>query len=165
MKKYFLVSVILLMFSVFVFPQAKQEYELMINGTTVANSSKKVAYLYDLSGSDLKLTTDSVSFKLIASGEIDLDRFIVTPGILYNDTFYATGSADTTTLTIDNAASVTTAVIEKAITTGSNDLEGVEVLKVSVEAAASGNDASDPNALYLYALRHYTLNVSKQKIN
>lgn len=163
MKNLLVVILAFLLFVPVLNAQASKEYETIVAGVTVANSSKTLAYVSGLVGGDLKPTTDSVSFKLVAQGEIDLDRFVVTKGVIHNGTFYAVADNDTTTLTIDNAAGVTTSVIVAAATASTNSIEGVEAIKISVEAGSSGNDPTDPNALYVYALRHYTVSVLKQK--
>ncbi len=96
---------------------------------------------------------DSVVFVVYAKGEIDLDRFIVTRGISVGDyTYnYTTSVGDTTTLTVDNDSTTATVVKVKSHTgiTGSNKL------KVQVDAGSSGNDATDPNNVKVFAIPYY----------
>lgn len=141
--------------------QASKQVETIINGVTVANSATKTGYVYNLLGTDTKPTSDSVSFRITATGEIDLDEIDITPGVMYGGVFYATSSAVTTALTINNAAATTTIVTISASTMSTNSIEGIDTYKVEVIAAASGNDATDPNSLIVEIIRHTGLVVYK----
>lgn len=68
----------------------------------------------------------------------------------------AVATPDTTTLTIDNAASTTTGAVYTASSTGLNSLDGYDVFKIVFVAASSGNDATDPNKIRVIAEKHFT---------
>jgi hypothetical protein len=171
MKTYFNKSFLLIFLSlalVFSFAtvplNAQSNVEVVqLNDNTVANSSSTIGYIKDLLGNDNELRTDSVAFKFIAKGEIDLDTVVIQKGVWYNSTFYGTSTADTTVLTIDNAAAVTTVVIVGAYTAGTNILDGTDCVKVLVRSAASGNDATDPNKLIVQAVKYQNFIPTKLK--
>lgn len=154
------------LFAIFFFlvlaqPAQGQVYDnVTLYQTTVANSATVTAYVQPLHKYNDAYKyfeqTDSIEIQLNSTGEIDLDQLIVTKGFYIGGTFYAVATPDTTTLTIDNAVGVITVVISKPVTNGCTDLEYYNAVKVVVNAAAAGNDATDPNKLELIAKRFIT---------
>lgn len=130
-----------------------QEITTNIFSGTVANSAAKTFYVKLITGNTTQ-KVDSVELQGIYTGEIDIDQMIVTKGVMYNNTFYAVATPDTTTLTIDNAASTTTAAVYSASSTGLNSLTGYDTARIVVTAGSGGNDATDPNALIFRAIKY-----------
>lgn len=123
---------------------------------TCSNSMHKVGYVHFEKGR----IVDSVQFVMYAAGEIDIDRFIATKSFewdLYagNSTTkdYSTAVGDSTTLTTDNAAATST--VEYIVTWGISKFRGCTSIKCQIDSGSSGNDATDPNSLQLYALVYY----------
>ena len=128
--------------------QSQDVYELI--NDTAANSSVDYGYLY-LHKDAYEL--DSVVFVGVFEGECDLDLFVLSRGFKYpgEASLYITeASADSTTLTVGNAAATDTYVIIYTMT--KTICKGINYVRVRVEAAASGNDAADPNAVMIYAI-------------
>ena len=124
-------------------------YELI--NDTCANSTVKYGYLsLDKPG----FKTDSVLFVGVYEGEINADLFVLSRGwkVPGETALYITeASADSTTITPDNAAATDT--YEGVIYAMTSSIcRGVNYVKVRVETAASGNDADDPNAVMIYAI-------------
>jgi hypothetical protein len=138
------------LFLLFTLPLFAQAEEIIIN-TTVANDASSTGYITIPSNADM--TVDSIDLQGIFTGEIDIDKLIVTKGILKSSkggltaNFLAVATPDTTTLTIDNAAAATTGAVYTAASTGLNSLGGYNVIKIVFIAGSSGNDATDPNML------------------
>ena len=155
MKKLALI-VLVLLFSTSLFAQKIQ----FLNEVTVANSATKPFYIpiNDIEGQRL----DSVKVVFTATGEIDLDALIATKGYRkasvgdFSTNFVAGATPDTTTLSVDNAAGVTTALSYAASTTGLTALAPYDVIKISFVAGSSGNDATDPNKLFVRIIKYYT---------
>jgi hypothetical protein len=127
---------------------------------TIGNSQKPVTYI--ALGSRTTQILDSLVIQIVYTGEIDIDRLIVTKGALTtvganpsSTTFEAVGSPDTTTLTVDEAAAGIAAGVYSAVSTGLNDLDGFDAVKISIESGASGNDSSDPNKYYIKLFKYY----------
>lgn len=146
MKK--IILAILFMFLMSGIAKSQDIYEL-INDTT-ANSVTETGYL-SLYRTGYEL--DSVLFVGVFEGEIDCDLFVLSRGFHYpGETimYLAEASADSTTLTVNNAAATDTYIniysMTKAI------CKNVNYVKVRVESAAAGNDATDPNATMIYAI-------------
>jgi len=123
-----------------------------LGSVTVADSATKT-FVLPL-GSNQTYKVDSISIQGIFTGEIDIDELVVTKGTLVSGTFVAIATPDTTVLTIDNAASTTTAAIYTATSTGLNSLEGVDAISIKYKAGSSGNDATDPNALKVKVFKY-----------
>lgn len=154
-------SFAILFFFLLVQPAHGQVYDnVTLYQTTVANSATVTAYVQPLHKYNDAYKyfeqTDSIEIQLNSTGEIDLDQLIVTKGFYLGSTFYAVATPDTTTLTIDNAAATITVVISKPVTNGCTDLEYYNAVRVVVKAAATGNNATDPNKLELIAKRFIT---------
>lgn len=121
---------------------------------TVADSASKTFYF------DVDSDVDSVSLYGIFTGEIDVDTLIVTKGLktdgnrASSSNFVAVATPDTTILTVNNAAGVTTGVVWDGASTGLNALEGYNAFKVVIIAASAGNDATDPNELVLGVIKY-----------
>lgn len=138
MKK---VIVFLLLFASIAFAQEK----ILLANSTLANSGSVTTY-YTIK-SDKSFVVDSIALSVLYTGEIDVDQLIVTKGLWNGTTFVAVATPDTTTLSIDNAASTTTGAVYTATSTGLNSLEGYDAIKIVFNAGSAGNDATDPNAL------------------
>lgn len=123
-----------------------------LGSVTVANSATKTFVIPLQSNQTFKV--DSVSLQALFTGEIDIDELVVTKGTLNSGTFVALATPDTTVLTIDNAASTTTAAIYTATSTGLNSLEGVDAIQIKFKAGSAGNDATDPNALKVKSFKY-----------
>ena len=125
-------------------------YELI--NDTAAVSTIKYGYLsLDKPG----FKTDSVLFVGVFEGEVDCDLFVLSRGwkVPGETAIYITeASADSTTLSTDNAAATDT--YEGVIYAMTSSIcRGVNYIKVRVETGAStGSDASDPNAVMIYAI-------------
>jgi len=151
-----LLVLIFVLFSVSLYAQ-KIEF---MNEVTVANSAIKTFYVPINNKESARL--DSIQIAFTATGEIDLDRLICTKGGVNasiganSSRFTAVATPDTTTLSVDNAAGVTTYVSYKAATIALTALAQYDMVKISFEAAASGCDATDPNKLYVRIIPYYT---------
>lgn len=119
----------------------------VIANSTIANSASVTAYI-DLSGETTSII-DSIALQGIYTGEIDVDKLIVTKGGWKGNTFVAIATPDTTVLTVDNAASAVTGSAYTSNSLGLDSLEGYDAVKVVVVAGGSGNDATDPNAVLI----------------
>ena len=102
---------------------------------------------------------DSIAIACLYTGEIDMDRLIITKGLM-NDGgagYVAVSTADTTTLTVNNAASTTTGQVfdNTSEANGLSDLRGYDAVFLRFEAAAAGNDATDPNELLVKVTYYY----------
>jgi len=150
---------LVLVFVLFSVSLYAQKIEFM-NEVTVANSATKNFYISINNKESARL--DSIQIAFTATGEIDLDRLICTKGGVIKSIgdnsakFIAVATPDTTTLSVDNAAGVTTYVGYKAATTSLTALAQYDMVKISFEAAASGCDATDPNKLYVRIIPYYT---------
>lgn len=148
MKKLIIAFVFLFTISIF-----GQEVTKNLFSGTVANSATKTFYVSLVTGNPVQ-KIDSIALQGIYTGEIDIDEMVVTKGIMYNNTFYAIATPDTTVLTIDNAAASTTAAVYSASSTGLNSLEGYDTARIIIKAGGAGNDATDPNALVFRAVKY-----------
>lgn len=123
---------------------------------TCSNSMNKTGYLEFEPGR----IVDSVQFIQYAKGEIDVDRFIGTKALIFEDTpghlvkkNYSTLAGDTTTLTTDLAAGASSNTW--IVTWAGSKLTGANGVYCQIDAASSGNDATDPNNLRLYGKVFY----------
>ncbi len=130
-----------------------QEVKTIIN-STVANDQVVTGYAY--LPQKMGYVIDSASFQITAKGEIDIDAISIRFGWVTNDirTLNAT-AVDSTALTIDNAAGVTTTVFAVGSTVTGAPLNHVNVLDVRLYGASSGNDATDPNLLIVDVIIYY----------
>lgn len=123
---------------------------------TVSNSMNETGYLVFESGK----IVDSVQFIVYGSGELDVDRLILTKAFTFEYTpgnylkkNYSTAAGDTTTLTTNLDSAVT--IVTYAVTWTGSKLTGANAVYCQVDAASSGNDAGDPNLLKLYGKVFY----------
>jgi len=132
----------------------------VIESTTVINSSTTTGYVTGLFGGNNAETpvVQSVGFRIYSTGEIDLDTVFIHKGNMYDGTFYA-NSVDTVAVTVDNATGVitVTGMNPPDINTELADLAACDAIQISIQAAASGNDATDPNALWVDAVLYYVV--------
>lgn len=154
MKKIFLVLFLAISVSSFA-----QEIVTLTSGT-IANSAKPVVYVGI--GSKYDQILDSIAIQIVYTGEIDIDKLIITKGgattvgaNLSSTTFEAIATPDTTTLTINEDSAGIAAGVYTATSTGLNNLEGYDAIKISLEAASSGNDATDPNKYLIKLFKYY----------
>lgn len=140
MKKLFL------LFALIAMPLfAQQISSTQIISDTLSNSITKTGYI-GVPGNATK-----ACFVIHAKGEIDIDQMIVTEGWLSESGAKAWKPAeagDTTTVTIDLADGAYSA----QSSTQRTDLSGTNIFKVTVTGASSGNDATDPNSVKVYAV-------------
>lgn len=123
---------------------------------TVSNSMSKTGYLFF----DESKIVDSIQFVLYAGGEIDVDKFIATKAFEYDTSparriikNYGTGTGDTTILDTDLDSAVTS--VTYITTWAGSKLQGANAVYCQINAASSGNDASDPNSLKLFGIVYY----------
>ena len=136
MKKIMMLFAFLFATSLF----AQVETRLVI-ADTCSNSQTKTGYV------SVPREAAEVIFVVHAKGEADLDSLHVTEG-WYDGTANAwSDSGAGTTLTINVADGV---YASQAATTLS-DFEGANIYKVELTSASSGNDATDPNSVKVYA--------------
>lgn len=122
---------------------AQIETSLVISDT-LSNSITKTGYV------SVPQEASEVVFVIHATGELDVDQMIVTEGWLSTDgkrAWAAAQAGDTTTVTINVADGVYASQASATRT----DFEGANIFKVTVTGASSGNDASDPNRVQVYA--------------
>jgi len=119
---------------------------------TLANNGQKTA-LFDLQAIQKTANftrVDSIVVTLAAIGEIDIDTLHVFPGVkVGNVTEYATGQGFTVTINKDSAETVVERLLASNAGVSGVNLRGYSYLKVWTKGAAAGNDATDPNRLYL----------------
>lgn len=127
-----------------------QTWSTVFNGT-VANSASKTMYAL-LDNEPFRL--DSIKIQAIYTGEIDLDKLIVTKGAWDGTTFTAVSTPDTTTLTIDNAAATITAASYTAASTGLTAFT-CNAVKIVFVAGSAGNVATT-DKLYVKVGKFYT---------
>ena len=147
---FFLVILIALM-SVMTFGQkTTRGFTVVEDLGTQANAAQETVYLDLRSWSRV----DSVVVSLSAVGEIDVDTVNFYLGSFTNDGFIsdAAGGVLYQAVTLDVAAGATD--FEVLLTSNATRLTGAAIrgatgIKAVIEIGASGNDATDPNALYI----------------
>lgn len=154
MKNLFASLLVLFLAVAIIQPQAQTKitkgFSVVEDLGTMANSGQETAYL------DLRewKTLDSVVVSLSAKGEIDIDTCNFYVGNYTNDGFImdATAGVLYQAVTIDLAAAATDFLLlttSNATKLTGTALRGVTGIKAVIEGASSGNDATDPNALYI----------------
>lgn len=124
-----------------------------IYDSVASNSGSRTSYIYLPSSSVFKV--DSIGLQIIYEGEIDVDKLIVTKGTRDGDgTFVAIATPDSTTITVNNAAATNTAESYTPTSLSLIDLRNIDWIRVVVQPASSGNDATDPNRLWVKAFRY-----------
>jgi hypothetical protein len=121
-----------------------QEVRELRNGTLANNAQIEAVFTFG----DPASKVDSVVFVLYTKGEIDIDHFTTQRGVNTAGRIGYTPlvSADSVVVTV-NLDSAATLITKLATRT---DLSGINHYKVTMKAAASGNDATDPNEYRLY---------------
>lgn len=115
----------------------------------VANSATDICYL-DLRGWK---TVDSVVVSIAVENETDIDTVNFMRGT-YFDGFISDAAAgvlyQAVTLNVADAATdVEPLLTSNATVLSKAALRGFNYIKATIEAGAAGNDATDPNAMYL----------------
>jgi hypothetical protein len=147
---FFLVILIALM-SVMTFGQkTTRGFTVVEDLGTQANAAQETVYLDLRSWSRV----DSIVVSLSAVGEIDVDTVNFYLGSFTNDGFIsdASGGVLYQAVTIDVAAAGTdlqTLLSSNATLLTGVALRGATGIKAVIEIGAAGNDATDPNALYI----------------
>ena len=154
MKKIFLVLFLAISISSFA-----QEI-VTVKSDTLGNSQKPIVYVGV--GSKFDQVLDSIAIQIVYTGEIDVDRLIITKGgattvgaNLSSTTFEAIATPDTTSLSINEDSAGVAAGVYTATSTGLNVLDGYDAIKISLESASSGNDSSDPNKYLIKLFKYY----------
>ncbi|MDD4291988.1 MAG: hypothetical protein PHX51_07135 [Clostridia bacterium] len=133
-----------------------QTQEIAFIGT-VANSASKVVTV------DVTPTIDSIAVNLYSYGEIDLDSLDVKLGLVtsaklsnnrVNIEYWAASTTYSKTLTV-NLDSVTASYLVRKTVIPKSALTGYQKVKLTVIAAASGNDATDPKQKLLVIIDKY----------
>ena len=164
MKTMFASILIAFMLFAFITPQIQAQqnpltkgYSVVFDLGTVANSSKKTGTL-DLRGWS---KVDSVTVSISASNETDIDTVNFWVGNYTQDGFIKDAAAGVLyqACALDIAVNITDFI--NLVTTGAtrltgSALRGCNAVYFEVEAASSGNDATDPNAAYLHFKIHGT---------
>ncbi len=150
----FLIALLIMfLFTTLSFAQTKitRGFSVVEDFGTVTNSGQETAYL-DLRGWK---TVDSVSVALVAVNETDVDTINFYPGVYTGDGFKPDAAASVLyqAVTINIADGSTD--VENLVTADATKLTGVALrgfngVKAVIEIAAAGNDATDPNALYIH---------------
>lgn len=158
MKKFLFGFLALVLFTSFSFAQSDatssiktvKGYSICFDFGTIANSGQETGYV------DLRdwQSIDSVTVSLSASNETDIDTVNFWVGNWTNDGFISDASAGVLyqASTLDVAASATdflNLVTTNATRLSKANLRGATGVKFQIEAQSSGNDATDPNALYI----------------
>ena len=128
-----------------------QTWQTVFDGT-VANSASKTTYVF-LDNEPFRL--DSVKIQATYTGEIDIDKLIVTKGSWNGSVFTGIATPDTTTLTVDNAAAAVTAASYTAASTALTAFTS-NAIKIVFISGSAGNDATDPNRLHVKVGKFYT---------
>jgi hypothetical protein len=147
-KSFVLITLILMAFAI----DVSAQYVVTRDLGTLANNAQKNAY-FDLQAIQKTANfakVDSIVVTLAAIGEIDIDTLHVFPGVkVGNVTEYATGQGFTVTINKDSAETVVERLLTSNAGVSGVNLRGYSYLKVWTKGAAAGNDATDPNRLYL----------------
>jgi len=122
-------------------------------GDTIANDMVKTGIAY-LNPGD-RYIVDSVTFVVYAYGEVNLDQFTYQKGLYTPDglvSYYAQEVGDSTTLTID-LAQTTAGVVTECNTLPKSKMHGVNYVKVTITAGASGCANDDTGqGVWMYAM-------------
>lgn len=151
-KSFFAIFLLALLFTAFIFPQDKitNGFSVVEYLGTAANSSQKTAYI-NLSG---WTQVDSVVVSIGATNETDIDTINFHLGMYTSKAFVVEAAAavlyQAVTINIADAATD----IEPLFTSNATKLtkaalRGYDGIKAVIEMASSGNDATDPNAVYI----------------
>lgn len=138
-------------------PQTKG-YSVVFDLGTVTNSGQETGYL-DLRGWS---KIDSVTVSLSATNETDIDTVNFFLGNYTQDGFVKDAAAgviyQASTIDVANAATDFLNLVTSVNTTPLTGvaLRGCNGLYFEIEAQATGNDATDPNALYIHFKIHGT---------
>ena len=151
MKKIFLLFTLTLLFSVQIFGQGSLK---VLYADTISNSAtaSQVLDLWNIG------YVDSITFGVVATGEIDLDSLTFMGGTYFNKlsikgteanyTFYEALSGGATALSIDNADGVTT-IVQNVVSLTHNELMGYNRIRATIRAGAAGNDSGDASQKFI----------------
>lgn len=144
---------LLIILILFVSVSFAQEIRSNLISKTVANNDS-IAFVLQNFQTD-GFTVDSIVFVYYMKGAIDSRLFGVNRGVLASgDEAYQTRvSTDSVTTTFASDSGKVLSFVVHTITKG---LKGVNAIKGWVKAHSSGNDATDPNKLRLFAFIYRT---------